>query len=258
MKLHVEDKETFDYTMSPRDRGDWDRPDDAQAQLSRIFARMLGAGNRNVNAYYPLENICEDFQVVLGNDFDAKELAETLLQQEESMDKSSAQARFYDDPESDFCKYADEQEEKTNTYDIIDYGNLMDFQRYEDGSYSAVAPDIHKSLVRDVKEIQGYADEVWDEFSALDQEGRARWFRCYYQEIITEELHQKMLDNIMDDDFIRRYVSIYRVDCTRSEPFQYLVHALLWNQELQDYYWKLAEELPAVDEETAESEEESE
>jgi hypothetical protein len=201
-----------------------------------------------------LEDICADFQAVLGDDFDAKGLAKTLLQQQEPLDKDSAQARFYDDPESDFCKYADEQEEKTNAYDIIDYGDLMDFQRYEDGSYSAVAPDIHESLVREVKEIQGYADDEWGEFSALDRAGRAEWFQRYYTEIITEDLHQNMLDNIMDDDLIRRYVSIYMVDCSQSDRSQYLVHALLWNQEFQDYYWKLAEEAPADDDDEGEEE----
>jgi hypothetical protein len=131
----------------------------------------------------------------------------------------------------------------------------MDFRQLEDGSYSTVAPDVHEALLRDVRDIQGFGDRAWSEFSTLDREGRAEWFRCYYQEMITEELHQKMLDNIMDDDFIKRYVAIYKVDCSSSDRVRTLVHALLWNQELQDYYWKLAAELPAVDEETTESEE---
>jgi hypothetical protein len=257
MKLHIEDKETFDYTATPRDRGYWEGVDNIQGLFGRIFGRMLGVGNDNVDAYYPLDSICADFQAVLGPEFDAKGLAESLLQQKEPLDENSAQAIFYENRDSVFYKNADEQEAKRNQYAIASYDDLMDFRQLEDGSYSTVAPDVHEALLRDVKTIQGFGDSAWDKFSALDRDGRAEWFRYYYrhQEVITEELHQKMLDNIMDDDFIKRYVSIYKVDCSSADRVRTLVHALLWNQELQDYYWKLAAELPAEEEETTESEE---
>jgi hypothetical protein len=257
MKLHVEVKETFDYTATPRDRGYWEGVDNIQGLFGRLFGRMFGAGNDNVDAYYPLDSICEDFQAVLGPGFDAKGLAEALIQQQEPLDENSAQAILYENRESSFFKIAEEREAKRNQYAIASNDDLMDFRQLEDGSYSTVAPDVHEALLRDVRDIQGFGDRAWSEFSTLDREGRAEWFRCYYQEMITEELHQKMLDNIMDDDFIKRYVAIYKVDCSSSDRVRTLVHALLWNQDLQDYYWKLAAELPAVDEETAENEGES-
>jgi hypothetical protein len=244
-KLHVPSKETWDYSKTSRERGDDESVDDVEDLLRKAWMSMFGGSNRNVDAYLPLEKICQGFQAALGTDFDAVGLAKGILQ-EDKPDEESAQSVFYDDPNSVFQQRIEEVKEKQKVeaeYDISRIEDLMDFCQYEDGSYSSVMPRIDEWMVKNAQALRGFAEETWDEFSALDAEGRAKWFRDYYRILIPEKLHKKILENIMDDDYIRLYTAAYRIDC-RDNDIHTLAHALLWNEDLLRYYWDRAEGLP--------------
>jgi hypothetical protein len=103
-------------------------------------------------------------------------------------------------------------------------------------------------MVKNAQALRGFAEKTWGEFSVLDAEGRAKWFRDYYRILIPEKLHKKILENIMDDDYIKPYTAAYRIDC-RDNDIHTLAHALLWNEDLLRYYWDRAEGLPETTEE---------
>jgi hypothetical protein len=247
-KLHINDKETWDYSKTSSERGDDESVDDVWDLLRKAFFSMCGGRNRNVDAYIPLEKICEGFQDALGADFDAAGLAERILQ-EEGVEASqrSAQAVLYDDPNSSFQKRIQEEQEKQEDeakYEVATVNDLMDFVQKEDGSYTSVMPSFDQWMLGNAQSMREFANHAWPEFSALDAEGRKKWFQTHYQMLITERLHQKMWEHIMDEDFIRPYIAVFMIDCNRSDTIHIMTHALLWNETLLRYYWDRAKDSP--------------
>lgn len=103
MKLHIEidKKNLFDVSASPDETGDRKKVATVSDQLFRAFAMMHGAGNKNVNAYIPLEQIKADMHSVLGDDgFD--EMFDRVVSEYTGAAEGSAQAVLYDTPESKY------------------------------------------------------------------------------------------------------------------------------------------------------------
>lgn len=240
MKLHVEEKETYDYTKSPREWGDSEAVDHISAQFSRIFGLMSGASNVNVNTYIPLEQICADFREILENRCDAEALAKDILRElAESEKNESAQRMFYDDPESRFVKLAEEHQklkEELAQYDITSYDDLMNFAEGK-----SVFPKLHESLKGNFEKLHTFGIQAMEELSPLGRVEREIWFLNRYQIMITKELQKLIFERIMDDTFIQRYAALYCVDC-KSDKIYKLIRALLWNPVLLNYYWELTYE----------------
>jgi hypothetical protein len=116
----------------------------------------------------------------------------------------------------------------------------MDFAQKEDGSYTSVMPSFDQWMLGNAQSMREFASHAWPEFSALDAEGRKKWFQTHYQMLITERLHQKMWEHIMDEDFIRPYIAVFMIDCNSSDTIHIMTHALLWNETLLRYYWDRA------------------
>lgn len=145
-KLHVEEKETGDYTSFSRGSA---QVDTVGSMLIRAFLMLHGGHNANVDAYIPLPDICEGFRAALGQDFDAEGLAESILGEGVEPGKESTQALLYDDPNSDFRKriaQIQEQAQENAAYDIASYDDLMDFRRLKDGRYWGSRLQIHRAL----------------------------------------------------------------------------------------------------------------
>lgn len=234
MKLHVLDKVTYDYTLSPRDKGFWDGVDTVEMQMQRVFTQMGGGRNRNVDAFLPLDAICDRIQSVIGGGCDVGAMAKQALSQIPAPAKDSPQSILYDDPDSDYQQYCRALHAEAS-YDIESYDDLM---RYRPGS--SVKPALEEFIVRSLRTMAGFADQCMDEFCALDREGRERWFLERYKVLVTVEIQERIFSHIMDNEYIRRYMAVYATD-NGSDNVGKLLRALLWVPELLEHYWELAE-----------------
>lgn len=241
MKLHVSDKVTVDLTTSFCEREDCEQVEDVGFQFSRVIGMMSGSGNRNVDAYIPLEQIYEECSEVLELPKETLEIIgeEILSELEEESKQESMQNFLYDNPDSPFAKMVDRNQEESEKYDIISFDDLIRFKKD-----SRVKPDIHEGLLMLFRKLRTFGDEESEDFFALDQVQRERFVLQYERVLLPEEIQKRILQHIMDDSFILRYVSLLVVDI-RSDDIGKLIRAALWNPEFLDYYWEqTAEEKP--------------
>ena len=238
MKLHIKEKETHDDTKLSKEQGDCEEVDYIDTVLGRVFGRMFGAGNKNVDAYLPLEQIYADVREVLGNSCDAEGIAEEiLLELAEEDKKESLQNLLYDDQESIEKRVENyrKRKEECSRYDISSSEELINFQEG-----NSVLPKLHESLVSVFKKLHTFGEDAIEQFALMNRDEREYWFMRHYSVLITKELQDMIFDGIMDDAFIKRYAALYLVKCENIEIHQ-LIRAFLWNPELMNYYWELTE-----------------
>ena len=241
MKLHVPvvEKECFDNAISHASRDDGD-VDTVESLLYLAWAMMSGVSNQNVEAYLPLEEICADFESVLGAG-NYMAMAQELLQEIKASAAYEKQESLYDGPDSRMKQARDKWEKlhspaETEEYDISD---LKEAVLYEEGN--TISPQVHDSLVVLTSRLQELCtDEFMVGFSRGSEEKRKEWFHDHYSVLIPKEVEDMFFARIMDNDYIRRYVILYRLEVTSA--IQDAVRALLWNPALLDRYWALAEE----------------
>ena len=231
MKLHIQEKDTSDMTMSSRDRADSERADTVWGQLLQITLKMRGGSNLNVDAYMPLDEICAGIQTAVGKGYDAKAAAERLLAKGTEDSEESIQSAFYDNPESSIRKRIEKKIEAIQSYDIWGYDDLAEYQEGD-----SVRPSLETDIISMLHTMAGFADDNLEEYCLMTEDERRKWFTDHYQILLPEEVHQAILDHVMDEAISRRYLAIFltKVD---SENIGYFIHALLWNPFFLNHYW---------------------
>ena len=86
--------------------------------------------------------------------------------------------------------------------------------------------------------ISTFADEFFSEFAAYNREKRINWFKKALHIHILEETMDMIVDNIMDDDFIRKHVCLCCVELS-SEYVKMVVRTFLWNEVLLNDFWEI-------------------
>ena len=236
MKLHVKEKNTRDFSIPFCQQGDHEEVGNVKYQIVQVMSRMMGAGNWNVDAYIPLEEIYAQCQKILHIPLDRLTVIgdEILVQMEES-EKESAQKLFYDDHDSKFAKIVNKYSELDEQYDICEPEQLIDFKKG-----ARVEPRIQEGMKRIFKKLHTFAREEAEVFFSLSQDERKHGFLKNLHFLISEEIRERIFRNIMDDKFILRYVALSIVD-VRMEKIAQVVQYCYWNPELLDYYWELTE-----------------
>lgn len=238
-KLHVREKETYDFAKMARQRGDNEETDTDKELSARIFSILVGMDNRNVNAFYPLEKIREDCKEVFGDRCQVDELINRLMKNEEEMNskKDSLQAILYDNPDGlfrqGFGMAPRDKRKRKKRYDINSYRELVDFVP---GCH--MKPELEQDLIRNFCLLHQYVEIAYEEFSILKKEERENYL---IQEttglLLREEVWEIIFDRIMDDDYI---VRIYGVLCVNREieDGELFCRSLLFNLKAIDYYWE--------------------
>lgn len=238
-KLHVQEKETYDFARTARQRGDYEEADTDRELPARIFTILAGMENRNVNAFYPLEKMREDCRAVFGDRCQVDDLINRLAAEEEKMNsgKDSLQALLYDNPDGLFRQGADMtskgKRRRKKRYDVNSYRELADFV-----PGCRMKPELEKDLVRNFCLLHQYVEIAFEEFSILKREERENYL---IQEtaglLLREEVWDLIFDRIMDDDYI---VRIYGILCVNREPEdgELFCRSLLFNLKAIDYYWE--------------------
>ncbi len=223
MKLHIKDKTTRDYTKTSRDTGEY-MVDNIDTLMSAIWAKLFGAGNRNVDAYIPLEEIEAAFVEVLGTPFSFSDL---LVEFETKRNEDNRQSRLYEDDDSIF-NFCNSEANASIHYDIASREALVNFT-----PESSIHPMLHDKILKAFRILR--ANDTVDEVMALKPDERLEWLKENYYYILTEEIEETIYSHVEDDDYIRPYIALSISGVDHS-----VTHASFYNKALLDHYWQLA------------------
>lgn len=128
-----------------------------------------------------------------------------------------------------------EREEENSKYDI---SNLSDCLSYTPGM--TIEPSLERDLVGCLRKVREFDadEEIFGRFKGMGREGREKWFmRQNRYVLLRETVWNHILNHIMEDAYIQRYLQIFLIDCSYqsgSEVFK----ALMSNPELTDILWE--------------------
>lgn len=233
IKLHIEEKDTYDLTATADDRPDSLVVDTVWTLFAHILLDMYGIKNNNVEAYYPLSNILSDCETVLGN-IDIEEMAKKVLREleEEESEKTGN--------EVELCirKRMDDMETKLKVlmpnYDICLEEALAD---YKPGN--TIAPDLEKKYLAICQKARELADEDFSEFLLMDRNQRENYFLMrsdQYNVLISEDVWDYFLENVTEAEIIYKFYCLTKVDC-RDYGVNRIISKLILNMDLLNYFW---------------------
>lgn len=240
-KLHIKSKETYDYTKLSMENADCGEVDNIQKMFAKVMGLLCGAGNRNVNAFYPLEKIQEDCQEVFGNQCDVSALTEGLLREgEESKNEDILQSVLYDDADS-VCRQDDLRKNRKaceeEKYDINSYRELADFF-----PGCRMRPELEEDIIRNFKLLHQFAHEEFGKFRILGRVQRENYFIHNNHDIL---LHKNVWDSIfekiMDDTYIERIYSLFNINCEKKGGYTFCRN-MFANRQALDYFWEITED----------------
>lgn len=234
-RLHIEKKETGDFTQMAVKRADGGKVDSAEEELVKVLGKFLGAENRNVNAFYPLKKIRQDCRKVFDRECDVDSVIESLLERErENSETSSLQAILYDRPDSIFRQKAKKSGEgQQKKYDINAYRELIDFK-----PGCSIRPELEEDLLKNFRDIYQYAEKEFKTFSVLDKIERENYFISgNHNVLLRENVWNRIFEKVMDDEYIIRIYGLFCVNTEKKEGYLFCRN-LFASLEAVDYFWE--------------------
>lgn len=236
IKLHVQEKETYDFTRTDRQNPEKDTVDDIGALMKRMFGGLFGLGNHNVNAYVPLEEIRESCREVCGESCDIDGTIGRALERQAGEDKKeSVQSMLYDGRLEEMAGEREkEKEELAEKYDVVDKDGLG---AWREGC--RVEPKLEEWLLTLCRQLHGFSEKHFGEFQALGASGREDFFLRGYDHhvLLTDAVWDRIWEGIMDDAYIRRIHALWWVD-TMTKSGSDICEMMYRYPEMYEYYWK--------------------
>lgn len=238
-RLYIKEKETGDFTKFALWDEDCEEVDSRWQEMGKILGMLCGAGNQNVNAFYPLENIRRDCRKAFEGRCDADSVIDGFLEAEKKAEKAnrgraSLQAILYDLPHSLFGqgeRKAGGQEEKK--YDVNTYQETIDFF-----PGCSIRPELEADLMKNFKAIHEFAEAEFDSFRALDRKERENYLITGSRRVLLRKnIWDRIFEKIMDDKYIIRIFGIFCVNTEMREGYLFCRN-ILSGLDAVDYFWE--------------------
>jgi hypothetical protein len=190
-KVHVEHKVTYDASVVYP----WmDKPDDIKTQLTRVFMKIDGLGNPNINAYIPEEDIVKTLQAAFPEDPISDSWAKALASDAARPVEEGSARYFYDNLKEDMNKTPPPQQYDIDTEEDLYFwvpGDTMD-------------PELEASLLANLRAIFEQEDILWEALKGMNKTQR---FQAYilamqpynYFPLLTVSVLKDMYDHVMDE-----------------------------------------------------------
>lgn len=240
-KLHIRDKEIYDFAETARERADQEEPDRDKELPARIFCLLTGMENKNVNAFYPLDKIREDCKHVFGDLCRTDSLIDALVAEEAEKDsrRESIQSILYDNEDGLFRQKVSEQS--------VESGEGQDQKNSRLNSYKdlygfvpgcAVKPELEENLIRNFHAIHKYTEETFEEFRILKKEERENYLiQKAIGTLFPEAVWDRIFERIMDDGYIERVYGILSINRGQGDG-ELFCRSLFSNMTAIDHYWE--------------------
>lgn len=237
-RLYIKDKETRDFTKFALWQEDSEEVDTQWQEVGRILGLICGAGNQNVDAFYPLENIRQDCRKVFEGLCDADSvidgfLADEKRAEEENKGKASLQEILYDFPHSVFGKKEKTDGEEEEKYDVNDYQEMINFF-----PGCSIKPELEADLIKNFRAIHEFAEEEFENFRTLNRRERENYLIAGNQRVLLRKnIWDKIFEKIMDDKYIIRIFGIFGVNTRLREGYLFCRN-ILSGLDAVDYFWE--------------------
>lgn len=231
--VHVEEKGCYNFTES---RDDESRPDTIEMLMSRVFAQIAGASNRNIEAYIPLEEMISVLEDVSGRTDIKSVFDETLKEMSEGKTPAAEKKKTVDSLYETISRKSREHAEKEQ-YDINDWDELF----YWDDPEDTVLPELDKAVRKNIDQLSGFALKYKDNWQGKSREERIRNMigQGGMERMLPESTWRWLIENIMDDDVYKAYYGLLLID-TRTSSGAEIFNVFATNKGVFDYYCKLA------------------
>ena len=196
-KLHIEDKSTYDAAYADNHNN---IPDGVNMLFARMAAMMFGIRNWAIDRYIPLDQLKADCAAAFGDRCDIEALfVDTEAKLEADEHQRAAQAIY---------QKIDEEAEKCDRYEIYDPEDMFD---WEPGC--SVDPKLLESFVSLFKQAYEVTAKTRAEFCAADRDERIKTLIGLdgARVLLSEERWNDIFDNVMDDDAMLRYITLFGI-----------------------------------------------
>lgn len=200
--------------------------------IEKLFAGFcfMGARNKNVNRFVPLDELKREIVSVIGDKCDVEKVVEAYVKKHEE-NKSSVSSELNDIHEK-FQKKEDKTAKIMETYDIARY---RDLPFYEKGN--SVWPKLQEQIKSWVDFYKGaLKEDYYAEISKKDFEAKFKYFalqnKCLH---LWKESWEKILKDVEENpESFERYYPMVRVSIN-SEDAQGFVRAYVENDEFYEF-----------------------
>lgn len=241
-KLHLQEKDLTDYVKI-------DQEDEEPYGVWSLFAKFafLGAENRKVDRYIPLEKIRKSLISAVGDKCDVNKIIEEYLKKESEywpMDRaqlaSLSEEEFIEVASHDVSAiYSElikselrELDDISNIYNVSDYEDLLNYKA-QDSINPKIADQVRKYFVFCMEIIK---EDQYTKLMAESARERCQWLVQQNRYIMIRDRDwDKIFEDIMDNpNSFERYYPLVRVQVT-SDAVRHVVQAFAINDDLYRY-----------------------
>jgi hypothetical protein len=222
--------------------------------IGYLFAQVafLGAENKKVDRYVPIEEIRAALRKGLGDKFDVDAVIDAYLKNEaeqieinlKSKDVTKEQVAMAakKDAAETFGQLMDRKRtELAESYAQYDINDIEDLMGYETGD--TIRPGLAESLGRSRKVLDAILDEPsFVELSNKSAEEKFSWMVCRNEYILIKKTDWEQIYRNLEEkpNSFARYYSLMRVDSGKNN-ISFMTRALMVNDELYSYTKELAD-----------------
>ena len=239
-KLHIKNKNCGDFLQI-------DQEDTAPYSIYSLFAQIafMGAENKKIDRYIPLEELRESLVCELGDKCDVNHIIEEYLQKEQreeeikiSKDITSEQLKTFceQDASESFNQVMEikrhEMMETYEKYDITNYEELLDYKADD-----CIEPDLQEALTKSFAFYTNLLEEdTYKELMKQSANSRCQWLveQNKYLLIRDKDWSRIFTDIENNETSFARYYSMVRVKLTNKDLID-MVKAIILNDELFEY-----------------------
>lgn len=223
--IHVQEKDL-------RNCLDVDEGSGEVMSIEKLFASfcLIGARNKNVNRFVPLDELRRELASVLGDKCDVEKIVDAYVKKHEE-NKSSVCSELNDIHEN-FHKKEEETAKITEKYDITKY-DILPF--YEKGD--TVWPKLQEQIKSWVDFYKGaLKEDYYAEISKKDFEAKFKYFALQNKGLhLWKETWEKILKDVeKNPESFERYYPMVRVTMN-SDDAQGFVRAYVENDEFYEF-----------------------
>ena len=239
-KLHIKNKNCGDFLQI-------DQEDTAPYSIYSLFAQIafMGAENKKIDRYIPLEELRESLVCELGDKCDVNHIIEEYLQKEQREEEIKISKGITSEKLKTFCEQDAAESfnqvmeikrqdiiENYEKYDITNYEELLDYKADD-----CIEPDLQEALIKSFAFYTNLLEEdTYKELMKQSANSRCQWLveqnRCI---LIRDKDWSRIFTDIENNETsFARYYSMVRVKLTNKDLID-MVKAIILNDELFEY-----------------------
>lgn len=223
-KVHIKDKDTYDFTEK---RQDDEEPDDVQMLFARAMATLSGMRRYVIDAFVPQDEIAKILEDNYGTEAVEKFNCE-LSKQGDGNKHQTAAEQLYDS----ITEMANEMEDPK--YDINEWKDLY----FWDPQKDTIDPDLFDKIIYLIRQIRAFGEEaLYNEFAKNADRKYSLCMKLNKFYPIKQTTIDMLTDKIDDDEFMVKYIGLLNVKREGTELGHFL-RAMMLNTDAYEYAWK--------------------